>query len=102
MEPLKLTCTSKVKANSDKQEYEKQDELKCAVTRAVTILLNISGADKHPQLKGSISVLSRKKVVRVDSLNSPSAMIRTIVVTAVKFNISDQAQYIDQLLRAAR
>ena len=28
VEPLKLTCTTKVKANSVKQEYEKQDELK--------------------------------------------------------------------------
>ena len=31
MEPLKLTCTTKVKANSVKQEYEKQDELKRSV-----------------------------------------------------------------------
>ena len=28
VEPLKMTCTTKVKANSVKQEYEKQDELK--------------------------------------------------------------------------
>ena len=32
MEPLKLTCTTKVKANSVKQEYEKQDELKRSVS----------------------------------------------------------------------
>ena len=50
----------------------------------------------------SISVLYGKKVVRVDSLNSLSAMKRTIVVTAMKFTISNQAQSIDQLLRAAR
>ena len=31
VEPLKLTCTTKVKANSVKQEYEKQDELKRSV-----------------------------------------------------------------------
>ena len=46
VEPLKLTCTTKVKANSVKQEYEKQDELKRSAMRAVAALLNISGADK--------------------------------------------------------
>jgi len=50
VEPLKLTCTTKVKANSVKQEYEKQDELKRSAMRAVAALMNIPGADKHPQL----------------------------------------------------
>jgi len=50
VEPLKLTCTTKVKANSVKQEYEKQDELKRSAMRAVAALMNIAGADKHPQL----------------------------------------------------
>jgi cullin-associated NEDD8-dissociated protein 1 len=50
VEPLKLTCTTKVKANSVKQEYEKQDELKRSAMRAVAALLTIAGADKHPQL----------------------------------------------------
>jgi len=50
VEPLKLTCTTKVKANSVKQEYEKQDELKRSAMRAVAALLTIPGADKHPQL----------------------------------------------------
>ena len=50
VEPLKLTCTAKVKANSVKQEYEKQDEMKRSAMRAVAALLNISGADKHLQL----------------------------------------------------
>ena len=50
VEPLKLTCTTKVKANSVKQEYEKQDELKRSAMRAVAALMNISGADKHPQV----------------------------------------------------
>ena len=45
VEPLKLACTAKVKANS-----VKQDELKRSAMRAVAALLNISGADKHPQL----------------------------------------------------
>ena len=50
VEPLKLTCTTKVKANSVKQEYEKQDELKRSAMRAVAALMNIAGADKHPQV----------------------------------------------------
>jgi len=50
IEPLKLTCTTKVKANSVKQEYEKQDELKRSAMRAVAALLAIHGADKQPQL----------------------------------------------------
>jgi len=45
-----LTCTTKVKANSVKQEYEKQDELKRSAMRAVAALLAIHGADKQPQL----------------------------------------------------
>jgi len=38
IEPLKNTVTLKVKANSVKQEYEKQDELKRAALRAVSAL----------------------------------------------------------------
>ena len=60
------------------------------------------GEEDGDSLKGRISVLYGKKVVRVDSLNSLSAMKRTILVTAMKFTISDQAQSIDQLLRATR
>ena len=55
VEPLKLTCTTKVKANSVKQEYEKQDELKRSAMRAVASLMNIAGADKHPQLNEFIT-----------------------------------------------
>jgi cullin-associated NEDD8-dissociated protein 1 len=50
VEPLKLTVTTKVKANSVKQEYEKQEELKRSALRAVVALLNISDADKSPQM----------------------------------------------------
>lgn len=46
MEPLRDTCTMKVKANSVKQEYEKQDELKRSALRAVAALLNIPDAGK--------------------------------------------------------
>ena len=50
VEPLKLTCTTKVKANS-----VEQDELKRFARRAVAALLNISGADLHPQLNEFIT-----------------------------------------------
>lgn len=38
VDPLKTTCVQKVKANSVKQEYEKQDELKRCALRAVCAL----------------------------------------------------------------
>ena len=46
VEPLRATCTTKVKAHSVKQEFEKQDELKRSALRAVAELLRIpdSGA----------------------------------------------------------
>ena len=50
-----LTCTTKVKANSVKQEYKKQDKLKRSAMRAVAALLNIFGVDKHPQLNEFIT-----------------------------------------------
>ncbi|XP_067009322.1 cullin-associated NEDD8-dissociated protein 1 [Anabrus simplex] len=50
VEPLRNTCTMKVKANSVKQEYEKQDELKRSAMRAVAALLTIPDADKNPHL----------------------------------------------------
>lgn len=50
VEPLRVTCTTKVKANSVKQEYEKQDELKRSAMRAVSALLTIPDADKNPYL----------------------------------------------------
>lgn len=46
MEPLRSTCTLKVKPNSVKQEYEKQDELKRSALRAVAALLQIPKAGK--------------------------------------------------------
>jgi len=44
VEPLRVTCTTKVKANSVKQEFEKQDELKRSAMRAVAALLLIPDA----------------------------------------------------------
>nr|CAG4651567.1 EOG090X00HY [Triops cancriformis] len=50
VEPLRATCTTKVKAYSVKQEYEKQDELKRSAMRATAALLAIPESDKNPQL----------------------------------------------------
>ncbi|KAL5015536.1 hypothetical protein ScPMuIL_009806 [Solemya velum] len=50
VEPLRATCTTKVKAHSVKQEFEKQDELKRSAMRAVASLLAIPDADKSPQM----------------------------------------------------
>ncbi|XP_033121634.1 cullin-associated NEDD8-dissociated protein 1-like isoform X2 [Anneissia japonica] len=50
IEPLRTTCTTKVKANSVKQEFEKQDELKRSAMRAVAALLAMPDSDKNPML----------------------------------------------------
>ena len=55
IEPLRSTITSKVKAHSVKQEYEKQDELKRSAMRAVAALLTIPDADKNLQLNEFVS-----------------------------------------------
>lgn len=55
IEPLRATCTSKVKANSVKQEFEKQDELKRSAMRAVANLLHIPDADKNPLMNEFLS-----------------------------------------------
>lgn len=57
VEPLRITCTTKVKANSVKQEYEKQDELKRSAMRAVIALLAIPDADKNPQLSDFLNYI---------------------------------------------
>ena len=41
IEPLRTTIQSKAKANSVKQEFEKQDELKRSAMRAIAALLTI-------------------------------------------------------------
>ena len=47
IEPLRATCTTKVKANSVKQEFEKQDELKRSAMRAVVSLLQLPDASTN-------------------------------------------------------
>lgn len=46
VEPLRATLQTKVKANSVKQEFEKQDELKRSALRAVAALLSIPDSGK--------------------------------------------------------
>ncbi|KAI5635757.1 TATA-binding protein interacting (TIP20) domain-containing protein [Phthorimaea operculella] len=55
VEPLRATCTMKVKANSVKQEYEKQDELKRSALRAAAALLQIPEAEKNPHLNDFVN-----------------------------------------------
>uniref|UniRef100_A0A8D8LDT7 Cullin-associated NEDD8-dissociated protein 1 n=1 Tax=Cacopsylla melanoneura TaxID=428564 RepID=A0A8D8LDT7_9HEMI len=57
VEPLRNTVTLKVKANSVKQEYEKQDELKRSAMRAVAALLTIQDADKNPALNDFVATI---------------------------------------------
>ena len=57
IDPVRVTVTSKVKANSVKQEYEKQDELKRSAMRAILALLSIKDADKNPQLSEFMNLI---------------------------------------------
>uniref|UniRef100_A0A8C7SLF5 Cullin-associated and neddylation-dissociated 2 (putative) n=1 Tax=Oncorhynchus mykiss TaxID=8022 RepID=A0A8C7SLF5_ONCMY len=50
IEPLRVTCTTKVKAGSVKQEFEKQEELRRSAMRAVAALLSISEVEKSPAM----------------------------------------------------
>nr|CAI5840813.1 unnamed protein product [Callosobruchus analis] len=79
VEPLRATLTMKVKANSVKQEYEKQDELKRSAMRAVAALLSIPDADKNPhliefvsQIKGSTDLAPIFESVQKDSSSTHS------------------------------
>ncbi|XP_065897890.1 cullin-associated NEDD8-dissociated protein 1-like [Dysidea avara] len=57
IEPLKATIYAKVKANSVKQEYEKQEELKRSALRAVSALSCIPDSDKSPQLLEFVNLI---------------------------------------------
>ncbi|XP_035517719.1 cullin-associated NEDD8-dissociated protein 2 [Morone saxatilis] len=50
IEPLKATCTTKVKAGSVKQEFEKQEELRRSAMRAVAALLAVPEVEKSPSM----------------------------------------------------
>ena len=80
VEPLRATCTTKVKAHSVKQEFEKQDELKRSAMRAVAALLAITDADKSPQMNEFLS--------HIKSSTEMSAMFESIQKDA-QASISD-------------
>lgn len=48
VEPLKATCSTKVKAGSVKQEFEKQEELRRSAMRAVAALLAVPEVERSP------------------------------------------------------
>lgn len=50
VEPLKATCTAKVKSGLVKQEYEKHEELRRSAMRAVAALLDMPGAERSPSM----------------------------------------------------
>ncbi|XP_075430782.1 cullin-associated NEDD8-dissociated protein 1-like isoform X3 [Ascaphus truei] len=55
IEPLRATCTTKVKAGSVKQEFEKQDELKRSAMRAIAALLVIPEVEKSQGMSEFLS-----------------------------------------------
>lgn len=57
IEPLKQTCNTKVKTNSVKQEFEKQDELKRSALRALLALQKVPGVEKNNMLSEFISYI---------------------------------------------
>lgn len=82
VEPLRATCTTKVKAHSVKQEFEKQDELKRSALRAVAALLSIPDAEKSPQMndfltqiKGSSELTSMFENIQKDVLSSTTEVV---------------------------
>ncbi|XP_031563225.1 cullin-associated NEDD8-dissociated protein 1-like isoform X2 [Actinia tenebrosa] len=77
VEPLRQTLQTKVKANSVKQEFEKQDELKRSALRAVVALLSIQDSDKSPllndflaQIKSSPELSAMFDAIQKDSGSS--------------------------------
>ncbi|MBN3306198.1 CAND1 protein, partial [Amia calva] len=77
VEPLRATCTTKVKAGSVKQEFEKQDELKRSAMRAVAALLSISEVEKShimseftAQIRASSEIASIFESIQRDATSS--------------------------------
>ncbi|XP_072797995.1 cullin-associated NEDD8-dissociated protein 2 isoform X2 [Vicugna pacos] len=79
IEPLRATCTAKVKAGSVKQEFEKQDELKRSAMRAVAALLTIPEVGKSPimadflsQIRSNPELAALFESIQKDSALAPS------------------------------
>mgnify|MGYP002803523298 FL=1 len=70
IEPLRATIQQKVRANSVKQEFEKQDELKRSALRATVALLNVPDSKTNPLLNEFIAQLR--------SNSETAAMLETI------------------------
>ncbi|MGH0183975.1 UNVERIFIED_CONTAM: hypothetical protein FKN15_013747 [Acipenser sinensis] len=80
VEPLRATCTTKVKAGSVKQEFEKQDELKRSAMRAVAALLTIAEAQKSSvmsdftsQIRANSEMASIFESIQKDTISSTVA-----------------------------
>ncbi|XP_071406265.1 cullin-associated NEDD8-dissociated protein 1-like isoform X1 [Pithys albifrons albifrons] len=78
VEPLRATCSTKVKAGSVKQEFEKQDELKRSAMRAVAALLTIPEVEKSPvmaefssQIRSSPEMASLFESIQKDCATLP-------------------------------
>lgn len=81
IEPLKQTCNLKVKSNSVKQEFEKQDELKRSALRAVLALQRVPGSDRNQKLidfiqdiKSSTELTGLYETVQGDGSSSSTLM----------------------------
>ncbi|XP_022354023.1 cullin-associated NEDD8-dissociated protein 2 isoform X4 [Enhydra lutris kenyoni] len=79
IEPLRATCTAKVKAGSVKQEFEKQDELKRSAMRAVAALLTIPEVGKSPimadfssQIRSNPELAALFESIQKDSASAPN------------------------------
>ncbi|KAF1542725.1 Cullin-associated NEDD8-dissociated protein 1, partial [Eudyptula albosignata] len=80
IEPLRATCSTKVKAGSVKQEFEKQDELKRSAMRAVAALLTIPEVEKSPamaefssQIRSNPEMASLFESIQKDSVSLPTS-----------------------------
>ncbi|NWR56784.1 CAND1 protein, partial [Bucorvus abyssinicus] len=85
VEPLRATCSTKVKAGSVKQEFEKQDELKRSAMRAVAALLTIPEVEKSPamaefssQIRASPEMASLFESIQKDSASLPPSEVMDV------------------------
>ncbi|XP_044156534.1 cullin-associated NEDD8-dissociated protein 1-like isoform X1 [Bufo gargarizans] len=85
IEPLRATCTTKVKAGSVKQEFEKQDELKRSAMRTITALLNIPEVENSrsmveflTQIRANPELSSLMETIQKDSVMACSSEIMDI------------------------
>ncbi|KAJ7999313.1 hypothetical protein DPEC_G00193090 [Dallia pectoralis] len=84
LEPLRASCTTRVKAGSVKQEFEKQEELRRSAMRAVAALLSISEVEKNPamadftnQIRTNAEIASVFESIQGDTLSSTMESMNT-------------------------